>query len=133
MTAYFGCVRNSTTDAVYFNTCDSNETDFLGNTLRRGTPSDCCHTDSNASTTAAMQQQNTPITQVSFGEDDSSCDSHTRWGKLDISMNERKENVGFEPIISDWPPRKKFLCFLFVLCDFLVVKRWEGYGRGVIS
>lgn len=67
---------------------DSNATDFLGNSLRRGTPSDCCHTDSNASTTAGnnqMQpqaQQNTPITQVSFGEDDSSCDSQTRWGKM---------------------------------------------------
>lgn len=92
MKAYFGCVRNSTIYAVHFNTCDSNETDFLGNTLRRGTPSDCCHTDSNASTTAGnpMQQQNTPITQVSFGEDDSSCDSHTRWGKLDISMNDNE-------------------------------------------
>lgn len=76
------------------------KTDFLGNSLRRGggTPSDCCHTDSNASTTAGgggggpnggngggvgnqMQQQNTPMTHVSFAEDDSSCDSHTRWGK----------------------------------------------------
>lgn len=79
------------------------KTDFLGNSLRRGggTPSDCCHTDSNASTTAGgcgpngasgggvggggganqMQPQNTPMTHVSFAEDDSSCDSHTRWGK----------------------------------------------------
>ncbi|KAG4077652.1 hypothetical protein HA402_012963 [Bradysia odoriphaga] len=59
--------------------------DFLGNSLRRGTPSDCCHTDSNTSTGNQMQQQNTPITQLSFGEDDSSCDSHTRWGEGDIN------------------------------------------------
>ncbi|XP_037049458.1 probable nuclear hormone receptor HR3 isoform X3 [Bradysia coprophila] len=58
---------------------------FLGNSLRRGTPSDCCHTDSNTSTGNQMQQQNTPITQLSFGEDDSSCDSHTRWGEGDIN------------------------------------------------
>lgn len=57
-------------------------TDFPGNTLRRGTPSDC-HTDSNASggNGNQLQQPNTQLTHVSFGEDDSSCDSHTRWGK----------------------------------------------------
>lgn len=58
----------------------SNVTDFPGNTMRRGTPSDC-HTDSNASTGNQMPQPNTQLTHVSFGEDDSSCDSHTRWGK----------------------------------------------------
>lgn len=81
---------------------DSNATDFLGNSLRRGTPSDCCHTDSNTSTGNQMQQQNTPITQLSFGEDDSSCDSHTRWGMYGLlllkiamktKMEEKKENV----------------------------------------
>ncbi|XP_037049460.1 probable nuclear hormone receptor HR3 isoform X4 [Bradysia coprophila] len=64
------------------------DSDFIGghsNSLRRGTPSDCCHTDSNTSTGNQMQQQNTPITQLSFGEDDSSCDSHTRWGEGDIN------------------------------------------------
>lgn len=76
-----------------------------GTSMRRGTPSDC-HTDSNTSTTggnnqiqtqqppqqAPQQQQQTPTntqinTHVSFGEDDSSCDSHTRWGKRPTCRN----------------------------------------------
>lgn len=85
------------------NSCNKNLK--LGNSMRRGTPSDCCLTDSNASTIGTSvsqippqqqlhQQQpllphqqlqkqhaHTPITQMSYGEDDSSCDSHTRWGK----------------------------------------------------
>lgn len=81
-----------------------------------------------------MQQQNTPITQVSFGEDDSSCDSHTRWGKLEISMNEKKI-AGFEPIISDGPAQKE-ISFVFYLCYlycFLAVMRYGRGERGVIT
>lgn len=53
--------------------------------MRRGTPSDC-QTDSNTSTTGGSnqlqsQQQNNQLTHVSFGDDEDSCDSHTRWGK----------------------------------------------------
>lgn len=42
-----------------------------------------------------MQQQNTPITQLSFGEDDSSCDSHTRWGMYEwgVVVDKKKEIV----------------------------------------
>lgn len=73
------------------------QTDFLGSSsMRRNTPSDCCHTDSNASTNAghnqlpSQQQQqqqqqaqnSSSHNQATFGgEDDSSCDSQTRWGK----------------------------------------------------
>lgn len=108
---------NETSSSPFYKFCIY--TDFLGNSLRRGTPSDCCHTDSNASTTNSIQPvpQGGPggvqtatgnsgdggggggvgggggdsggshssnsgqVTQVPFGEDDSSCDSHTRWGK----------------------------------------------------
>lgn len=75
--------------------------------MRRGTPSDC-HTDSNTSTTGGnnqlqtqqppqpqpQPQQQTPSntqinTHVSFGEDDSSCDSHTRWGKTQSKETEK--------------------------------------------
>uniref|UniRef100_A0A1B0D0E5 Uncharacterized protein n=1 Tax=Phlebotomus papatasi TaxID=29031 RepID=A0A1B0D0E5_PHLPP len=51
-----------------------------GNNIRRG--SECCHGDSNppGSGSQSHQHQNAQITQITtFGEDDSSCDSHTRW------------------------------------------------------
>ncbi|XP_055698256.1 probable nuclear hormone receptor HR3 isoform X5 [Phlebotomus papatasi] len=63
--------------------------DFIGghsNNIRRG--SECCHGDSNppGSGSQSHQHQNAQITQITtFGEDDSSCDSHTRWAEGDIN------------------------------------------------
>ncbi|XP_055698252.1 probable nuclear hormone receptor HR3 isoform X2 [Phlebotomus papatasi] len=57
-----------------------------GNNIRRG--SECCHGDSNppGSGSQSHQHQNAQITQITtFGEDDSSCDSHTRWAEGDIN------------------------------------------------
>lgn len=88
-----------------------------GSTMRRGTPSDC-HTDSNTSTTGGnnqiqAQQQTQPATQPpaqqtqsqqqqqqqpantqitthpTYGEDDSSCDSHFL-GKLALAVRPGK-------------------------------------------
>uniref|UniRef100_A0A182NZH4 NR LBD domain-containing protein n=1 Tax=Anopheles epiroticus TaxID=199890 RepID=A0A182NZH4_9DIPT len=61
--------------------------DVTGSNLRR---SDCCQNPVTAGGTGsdgiphsqAHHHQNTP---VSFGEDDSSCDSHTRWAEGDIN------------------------------------------------
>lgn len=60
-----------------------------GNSLRRAT-SECCHTDSSPVTGTQNQQPNTQVTQITFGEDESSCDSHTRWGKILIFGWRRK-------------------------------------------
>lgn len=46
--------------------------------LRHDTTSECSqNSNSNPGTTVSQQ----PTTQVTFGDDDSSCDSHTKWGK----------------------------------------------------
>lgn len=85
-----------------------------GSSLRRGTPSDC-HTDSNNSTTGGsnqvqVQQQNQQTTQhsqsqqqpavntqvtthASFGEDESSCDSQSRWGKAKKKTKQNNQNL----------------------------------------
>lgn len=60
-----------------------------GNSLRRAT-SECCHTDSSPVTGTQNQQPNTQVTQITFGEDESSCDSHTRWGKILIFGEEMR-------------------------------------------
>lgn len=92
---------------------------LAGSSLRRGTPSDC-HTDSNNSTTGGsnqvqVQQQNQQTTQhsqsqqqpavntqvtthASFGEDESSCDSQSRWGK---AKHKTKHTKNFKIIQSN--------------------------------
>ncbi|XP_055680014.1 probable nuclear hormone receptor HR3 isoform X2 [Lutzomyia longipalpis] len=67
-------------------TADNQTTTGNGNNIRRG--SECCHGDSNPPGTGSQshQHQNAQITQITtFGEDDSSCDSHTRWAEGDIN------------------------------------------------
>lgn len=72
--------------------------DLIGNSIRRGTSSECCPTDSNASSAGLVaaggggnklqqQQPTIQISQITFGDEDSSCDSHTRWGKPTNQQN----------------------------------------------
>lgn len=60
--------------------------------------SECCHSDTHSIVSTGttvqqaqhnQQQPSTPVTQVTFYDDESSCDSHSRWGKR---RNENKIN-----------------------------------------
>lgn len=89
-----------------------------GNSLRRAT-SECCHTDSSPVTGTQNQQPNTQVTQITFGEDESSCDSHTRWGKILIFGEEMRMFVVVFFLLfllssSDSPSKATYVIFVVV-------------------